>query len=295
MRHLNFGKLLFVVFSLLFACTVSARKPIKTLLITGLNNHNWHVSHVVLKQILENSGRFDVDFAVSPGQGKDMSGFVLDFSPYQLVVLDYNGDSWPEETNRRFLEYVQNGGGVVIYHAADNAFSKWPEFTEEWHFAEDEAAVEMIKEAVRGIRNVRTGMNVPPSKKATVYVVSAKSEIRDIFEASKNFFATLGYASEVFIQDSKNGIDENAVSTLIHDAALYIPLAELVDIDKEIERLEKESGRLAGEIKRASGMLANPKFVDKAPAAKVEEEKAKLAKYTEMKAQVEERLAQLKK
>ena len=127
MRHLHFGKLLFVVFSLLLACTVSARKPIKTLLITGQNNHNWQVSHVVLKQILENSGRFDVDFAVSPEQGKDMSGFVLDFSPYQLVVLDYNGDSWPEETNRRFLEYVQNGGGVVIYHAADNAFSKWPE------------------------------------------------------------------------------------------------------------------------------------------------------------------------
>lgn len=128
MRHLHFGKLFFVVFSLLLACTVSARKPIKTLLITGQNNHNWQVSHVVLKQILENSGRFDVDFAISPEQGKDMSGFVLDFSPYQLVVLDYNGDSWPEETNRRFLEYVQNGGGVVIYHAADNAFSKWPEF-----------------------------------------------------------------------------------------------------------------------------------------------------------------------
>ena len=128
MRHLHFGKLFFVVFSLLLACTVSARKPIKTLLITGQNNHNWQVSHVVLKQILENSGRFDVDFAISPEQGKDMSGFVLDFSSYQLVVLDYNGDSWPEETNRRFLEYVQNGGGVVIYHAADNAFSKWPEF-----------------------------------------------------------------------------------------------------------------------------------------------------------------------
>lgn len=128
MRHLHFGKLFFVVFSLLLAYTVSARKPIKTLLITGQNNHNWQVSHVVLKQILENSGRFDVDFVISPEQGKDMSSFVLDFSPYQLVVLDYNGDSWPEETNRRFLEYVQNGGGVVIYHAADNAFSKWPEF-----------------------------------------------------------------------------------------------------------------------------------------------------------------------
>ena len=173
--------------------------------------------------------------------------------------------------------------------------SDWPVYKEEWSFKQDENAVDTIKAAVRAIRNLRTGMNVPPSKKATVYVVSSKSEIRDIFEASKNFFATLGYASEVFIQDSKNGIDENAVSTLIHDAALYIPLAELVDIDKEIERLEKESGRLAGEIKRASGMLANPKFVDKAPAAKVEEEKAKLAKYTEMKAQVEERLAQLKK
>ena len=128
MSQLDVGKPVFVVLSILLACTVSARKPIKTLLITGQNNHNWQVSHVVLKQILENSGRFDVDFAVSPEQGKDMSGFVLDFSPYQLVVLDYNGDSWPEETNRRFLEYVQNGGGVVIYHAADNAFSKWPEF-----------------------------------------------------------------------------------------------------------------------------------------------------------------------
>ena len=128
MRHLHFGKLFFVVFSLLLAYTVSARKPIKTLLITGQNNHNWQVSHVVLKQILENSGRFDVDFVISPEQGKDMSGFVLDFSPYQLVVLDYNGDSWPEETNRRFMEYVRNGRGVVLYHAADNAFSKWPEF-----------------------------------------------------------------------------------------------------------------------------------------------------------------------
>ncbi|MGN0393918.1 MAG: valine--tRNA ligase, partial [Coprococcus sp.] len=90
-------------------------------------------------------------------------------------------------------------------------------------------------------------------------------------------------------------IDEDAVSTLIHDAAVYIPLAELVDIDKEIERLEKEKTRLEGEIKRASGMLANPKFVDKAPAAKVEEEKAKLAKYTEMAEQVADRLSQLKK
>ncbi len=173
--------------------------------------------------------------------------------------------------------------------------SKWPEYTNEWNFEADEAAVDTIKAAVRAIRNLRTGMNVPPSRKAKVYVVSAKEDVRHIFESSKSFFATLGYASEVHVQEDKTGIDENAVSTLIHDAAVYIPLEELVDIDKEIERLEKEAAKLAGEIKRASGMLANPKFVDKAPAAKVEEEKAKLAKYTEMSEQVAERLAQLKK
>ena len=173
--------------------------------------------------------------------------------------------------------------------------SRWPEYTDEWNFETDEAAVDTIKAAVRAIRNLRTGMNVPPSRKAKVYVVSAKEDVRHIFESSKSFFATLGYASEVHVQEDKTGIDENAVSTLIHDAAVYIPLEELVDIDKEIERLEKEAAKLAGEIKRASGMLANPKFVDKAPAAKVEEEKAKLAKYTEMSEQVAERLAQLKK
>ena len=173
--------------------------------------------------------------------------------------------------------------------------SKWPEYTDEWNFEADEAAVDTIKAAVRAIRNLRTGMNVPPSRKAKVYVVSAKEDVRHIFESSKSFFATLGYASEVHVQEDKTGIDENAVSTLIHDAAVYIPLEELVDIDKEIERLEKEAAKLAGETKRASGMLANPKFVDKAPAAKVEEEKAKLAKYTEMSEQVAERLAQLKK
>ena len=172
--------------------------------------------------------------------------------------------------------------------------SKWPEFREEWNFAEDEAAVDTIKAAVRGIRNIRTEMNVAPSKKATVYVVSEKESVRDIFENSKVFFATLGYASEVHVQADKTGIAEDAVSVLIHDAALYMPFAELVDIENEIERLTKEQGRLRGEIKRAQGMLNNPKFVEKAPAAKIEEEKGKLEKYTQMLAQVEERLGQLK-
>ena len=172
--------------------------------------------------------------------------------------------------------------------------SDWPVYKEEWSFAEDEKAVDTIKEAVRSIRNIRTEMNVAPSKKATVYVVSEKEDMRKIFTDSKVFFATLGYASEVYIQSDKTGIAEDAVSVLIHDAAIYMPFAELVDIEKELERLTKEQKRLQGEIKRAEGMLNNPKFVEKAPAAKIEEEKTKLGKYTDLLKQVEERLAQLK-
>lgn len=171
--------------------------------------------------------------------------------------------------------------------------SSWPEFKDEYKFKADELAVDVIKEAVRNIRNIRSEMNVAPSKKASVIVVSQKEEIRDIFEQGKNFFAMLGYASEVKIQADKEGIADDAVSVVIHDAVIYMPFAELVDIAKEIERLQKEEARLEGEIKRASGMLSNPKFVDKAPAAKVAEEKEKLKKYTETLEQVKERLANL--
>ena len=173
--------------------------------------------------------------------------------------------------------------------------AQWPEYTESWNFEADETAVETIKEAVRAIRNVRTGMNVPPSKKAKVYVVSENEAIRSIFENGKVFFATLGYASEVMIQADKTGIAEDAVSAVIHEAVIYMPFAELVDIEKEIERLKKEEERLNKELARVNGMLSNEKFVSKAPAAKIEEEKAKLTKYTDMMTQVKERLAQLEK
>ena len=172
--------------------------------------------------------------------------------------------------------------------------SQWPVFKDEWNFEKEEHAVETIKEAVRAIRNVRTSMNVPPSKKAKVYVVSENEELLQIFEHSKVFFATLGYASEVFLQKDKTGIAEDAVSAVIPQAAIYMPFAELVDIAKEIERLEKEEERLTKELARVNGMLANEKFVSKAPAAKIEEEKAKQAKYSQMMEQVKERLAQLK-
>ena len=171
--------------------------------------------------------------------------------------------------------------------------SKWPEFTEEWHFAEDEAAVEMIKEAVRGIRNVRTGMNVPPSKKAKVFVVSESENVRNTFENGKVFFATLGSASEVTVQADRSGIDEDAVSAVLPEAVIYMPFVELVDIDKEIERLQKEEQRLTKELARVNGMLSNERFMSKAPESKVAEERAKLEKYSQMMDQVKERLTHL--
>ena len=172
--------------------------------------------------------------------------------------------------------------------------SKWPEFKENWNFAVEEKAVETIKDAVRSIRNVRTSMNVPPSKKAKVFVVSEKEDVRQIFEESKIFFAMLGYASEVVVQDNKDGIGEDAVSAVTADATIYMPFAELVDIEKERERLQKEEERLTKEIARSHGMLNNEKFISKAPEAKVQEEKGKLAKYEAMMEQVKERLAALK-
>ena len=172
--------------------------------------------------------------------------------------------------------------------------SRWPEYSEDKNYPKEEKDIEIIKEAVRGIRNIRTEMNVAPSKKATVYVVSEDEGIRRTFEEGRLFFATLSYASEVLVQKDKTGIADDAVSVMIAGAALYIPFAELVDIQAEIERLEKEEKRLAGEIARCEGMLKNEKFISKAPEAKVAEEKEKLAKYTNLAEQVKARLAQLK-
>ncbi|MCR5342384.1 MAG: class I tRNA ligase family protein, partial [Butyrivibrio sp.] len=173
--------------------------------------------------------------------------------------------------------------------------STWPEYKDEWNYAADEKAIETIKEAVRGIRNIRTQMNVAPSRKALVYVVSDKEEVLDIFRTGKLFFETLASASESVCQNDKSGIADDAVSVVLAEATIYIPFSDLVDISAEIERLEKEKKRLEGELKRSQSMLSNERFLSKAPAEKIEEEKEKQKKYEQTYAQVEERLAQLKK
>ncbi|MCR5720235.1 MAG: valine--tRNA ligase [Lachnospiraceae bacterium] len=173
--------------------------------------------------------------------------------------------------------------------------SSWPEYTKELEFARDEKAIETIKEAVRGIRNIRTDMNVAPSRKALVYVVSESEDIRNIFTESDTFFATLAYASEVKVCADKEGIDPDAVSVVIPGCTMYMPFADLVDISAEIERLKKEEKRLEGELQRVNGMLSNERFMSKAPENKIKEEREKLEKYNTMMEQVKERLKQLDK
>ena len=173
--------------------------------------------------------------------------------------------------------------------------SDWPVFKDEWNFKENEEEIDLVKEAVRSIRNIRAEMNVVPSKKAQVFVVSSDAKTREIFEKSEVFFKTLAYASEVTVQADKTGIDDDAVSAVIPNAVIYMPFAELVDIAKEIERLEKEKEKMLKEIERVEKKLNNQGFVAKAPQKVIDEEKAKGEKYKGILAQVEERLAQMKK
>ena len=171
--------------------------------------------------------------------------------------------------------------------------SAWPQYCEADNYPAQEARIEWLKEAIRAVRNLRASMNVPASKKAHIYVVADSEEVRCAYESGQSFLTALASASGVCVQADKTGIAPDAVSAVTSAATLYIPLEELVDLAKEKERLEKEEKRLLGEIARVNGMLGNERFISKAPAAKIEEEKGKLVKYTQMLEQVKERLSQL--
>ncbi|CDC12089.1 valine--tRNA ligase [Roseburia sp. CAG:45] len=170
----------------------------------------------------------------------------------------------------------------------------WPVYKEEWNFPAEEEMLAHVKELVKGIRNLRTEMDVPPSRKAKVFIVSEDKALCETFESMKKTYQNLISASEIDVQSDKAGIGEDAVSVVIPGAVVYMPLEDLVDMEKEKERLLKEEERLKKELARSHGMLNNEKFVSKAPAAKIQEERDKLAKYEQMMATVQERLAQMK-
>lgn len=169
----------------------------------------------------------------------------------------------------------------------------WPVYDESIDDQDAEKGMIRVMDLVREVRNVRTEMNVPPSKKAKLIVVSEDASVRDIYSDLAGIFSNLAGASEVFVQSDNGSVPEKAVSAVIPDATAYMPLDELVDMGKELERLQKEQKRLEGELKRSNGMLGNQKFLDKAPAEKIEEEEAKLADYENMLLDVKKRIAEM--
>lgn len=173
--------------------------------------------------------------------------------------------------------------------------SSWPKYKEELNFKAAEMAIEFIKSGIKGIRNARAEMNIIPSRKSKQIFVTTDEEIAEILSNGKRFFINLASAEEVEIRESKDGIDEDNISVVLDRCEVYLPLKDLIDFEKEIERLEKEKEKLEGEIKRVVGKLSNEGFVKKAPERLVLEEKEKKKKYEEMLEKVLERLEGLKK
>ena len=172
--------------------------------------------------------------------------------------------------------------------------SAWPVYREDFAFPHEEKGISMVKEAVRAVRNIRAERNVAPSRKAKIYVVSDSDEVLNTFREDEVFFKTLAFASDLELQKDKAGVPDGSISAVLPAETLYIPLADLLDVQAEIARLQKEEKRLQGELKRSAGMLSNEKFLAKAPAAKIEAEKEKQKQYEVQMEGVRKELEQLR-
>ena len=278
-------------------------EPVDKWIISKLNN--------TIKEVTDNMDHFELGIAV-----QKVYDFIWDeFCDWYIEMVKprlYNSDDkeshkaalWTLQTVlinalkllHPYMPFITEEIFCTLQDEEESIMiSDWPVYKDEWNFASDEKAIETIKEAVRGIRNVRTQMNVAPSRKAKVFVVSDNDEVLDIFSTGKLFFESLAYASESVCQKNKDGIADDAVSVVLAEATVYIPFSDLVDISAEIERLTKEQKKLEGELKRSQNMLSNEKFLSKAPADKIAEEKEKQQKYQQTYDQITERLKQLAK
>ncbi|SCY48088.1 valyl-tRNA synthetase [Butyrivibrio hungatei] len=278
-------------------------EPVDKWIISKLNN--------TIKEVTDNMDHFELGIAV-----QKVYDFIWDeFCDWYIEMVKprlYNSDDkeshkaalWTLQTVlinalkllHPYMPFITEEIFCTLQDEEESIMiSDWPVYKDEWNFASDEKAIETIKEAVRGIRNVRTQMNVAPSRKAKVFVVSDNDEVLDIFSTGKLFFESLAYASESVCQKNKDGIADDAVSVVLAEATVYIPFSDLVDISAEIERLTKEQKKLEGELKRSQNMLSNEKFLAKAPADKIAEEKEKQQKYQQTYDQITERLKQLAK
>ncbi|WP_018591803.1 valine--tRNA ligase [Terrisporobacter glycolicus] len=266
----------------------------------------WIISRAnnVVKEVIDNMDKFDLgiaaqkiyDFAwteycdwyieiVKPRlygddvEAKKAALYTLTYVLETILKLLHPYMPFITEEIYTYLPTVE--GSIVI--------ANWPHYKEEDNMASEEEMMELAMDGIRNIRNARAEMDVPPSKKAKVIIVPTEDK-KPAVEATKEYFVTLASASTVEIADNENNIPEDAVSVVINGAKIFIPLDELVDFEKEKERLTKEKSKLEGEIKRVNGKLSNQGFLAKAPESLVNEEKAKKEKFEEMMKSVVERL-----
>ena len=265
----------------------------------------------LVKEVTENMDKFELGIALSKIYDflwDEFCDWYIELAKYRIYHADEDAESANDAlwTLREVLKdslkllhpympfVTEEIYSKLVPEEESLMMSRWPEYDEKHCFPAAENIVEHFKEVVRGVRNVRAEMNVPNSRKATVYVVCEDQQLCTGLAFLSNSAMMMASASEFIIQNDKAGIAEDAVSVVVPDATVYVPLEELIDFAQEIERLTKEETRLAKEIARAEGMLKNEKFVSKAPEAKVQEEREKLDKYRQMKEQVSARLDGLK-
>ena len=192
-----------------------------------------------------------------------------------------------------FMPFITEEIWQAIPHKGDFLMTaKWPEYSESLHFGAEEDAMESVMNAIRAVRNRRADLNVPPSRKATLYVVTEK---KDIFKQGEAFINRLAYANELIVLDTAPAGYEDMVSAVTSDAAVYMPMNELVDMEKELERVAKEIEKVEKNVAGLRGKLSNENFVSRAPANVVAAEREKLEKAESLLQQLKESQARLKK
>lgn len=273
----------------------------------------WMISklNTLAKDMTENMDKFELGIAV-----QKVYDFIWDeFCDWYIEIAKqriYQYDAAPEAGNAAlwtlrmvltealkllhpFMPFLTEEIFCTLHpQEASIMLAKWPEYDDARHFETEEEMLSHVKDIVKAVRTVRKDMDVPNSRKAKLFLVSADETIRGMLEQAKESCQNLANASEICIQADRAGIGEDAVSVVIPGATVYLPFEELVDRAKEFERLTKDRARLQKELARSHGMLGNEKFLNKAPQSKIEEEKKKLAEYEKMMAEVEQRLAQMK-
>lgn len=272
----------------------------------------WIISklNTLAKDMTENMDKYELGIAV-----QKVYDFIWDeFCDWYIEIAKlrtYQYDSMPESANAAlwtlrtvltealkmlhpFMPFITEEIFCTLHPEKESIMlEQWPQHQENLHYETEEVMLSHVKDLVKAVRTIRKDLDVPNSRKTKLYLVSNDEQIRDQFTCMKDTYMNFTCANEVSIQPDQEGIPENAVSVVIPGAAVYIPMEELVDPAKEIERLMKDKTKLEKELARSHGMLNNEKFLSKAPQAKIEEEKKKLAEYEKMMSEVTQRLAQM--